>query len=142
MTRRARIPPGGLLVILAMALGGCLEPGGDPGASSSTPTPIATEVWYLGGAWTQEYTQADIDAWCEVAREYDNECAVMESYPPQYGLRFEGEAPCREARAKVLALPHITARECVRLEPSDDPDQPMASNTTPTASSGVDGSRG
>ena len=72
-------------------------------------------------------TEADTAAWCDIAREYENECAVMESYPPQYALRFTSEATCQEARAKVLALDHITARECTRIVPSDDPDAPTSS---------------
>lgn len=134
MTRRARTATWGLLLALSMTLGGCLEGGG------GDPTPAGPEEqWIFGGSWTPEYTQADIDAWCEVAKAYDNECIVMESFPPQYALRFESEATCKEARVKVLALPHITARECSRIEPSDDPDQPVSSNASgsPGSSSGA-----
>ena len=112
-----------LAVLSLVLLAGCLEPGGStPPASRGED-----EAWILGGAWTQEHTQADIDAWCEVAKRYGNECLVMESFSPQYALRFTSEARCEAARAEVLALQNITARACSRVEPSDDPEQPTSS---------------
>lgn len=86
--------------MLALLLAGCAA------------APDADEQWYLGGAWTSEYTQADLDAWCVIAKEYDNECTMMESFPPQFGLRFATQARCEEARAKIVTIPHTTARGC------------------------------
>jgi hypothetical protein len=125
-----------LLLALAMLLAGCAEgpgpsPSPTPALPSSPPTPTPSppaQTWRLGGAWTAEYTQADIDAWCAIAREYGNECVVMESFPPQYAMAFATEADCLEARERILALDHVTARECVPAgEPSAQPDAPVSS---------------
>lgn len=89
--------------LVAVLLAGCA---GTPGRS---------EEWYLGGSWTADYEQGDIEAWCVIAEEYGNECAIMESFPPQFGLRFTSQVRCEEARAKIVAVPHTLARECSRI---------------------------
>lgn len=114
---------------LAILLTGCLSARNDPGVPFDDMSD--GEAWAFGGAWTTDHTQADLDAWCAIAREYGNECAVMESWPPQYMLRLTSEAQCQEARTRVLALDHISARECSRIEPADDPDAPVSSPPMP-----------
>lgn len=120
-TTRAHASPKHRAAALALVtlLAGCLEAATGPGDDD--------EAWIFGGAWTEGFSEADTDAWCDVATQYGNECAVMESDPPQYALRFANEATCREAREKVLALDHVTARECTRVVLSDDPDAPTRS---------------
>lgn len=117
----------GASVALALLLAGCAE---------AILPPAGGELeWHLGGSWTTEYTEADIDAWCEIAKAYGNECLVMESFPPQYGLRFASEATCLQARSELLRLERIHVGECRRVEPSADPEQPTstsAPSVTPT----------
>lgn len=90
-----------IAAILALALAGCLGVEGDE--------------WDLHGSFTAERTQADLDAWCEIAKAYENECALMESFPEQFLMRFASAATCREARDRIVAIPHTRADECVHL---------------------------
>lgn len=94
-----------LLPLGVLLLAGCLEAQRSPPAASESE-------WMLGGSWTEGYTQADLDAWCAIAERYGNECIVMESFPPQFALRFDRLAECEAARAEVVALERIVAREC------------------------------
>jgi hypothetical protein len=90
------------LLLALVALAGCIGP--------ASPA----DEWYLGGSFTTERTQADIDAVC-AAGAGSGECALMESYPEQFGFRFSSMAKCDEARAKIAAVPHTTARECAKV---------------------------
>lgn len=88
---------------LVLALAGCLSPG------------VEGESWELHGAFTADRTQADMDAWCEVARAYGQECLLMESFPEQFRMSFSREVTCQEARQRVVSVPHTTAGACLRL---------------------------
>jgi hypothetical protein len=101
------------LVTLA-ALAGCAAPGGEPGE------------WYLGGSFTTERTQADIDAVC-AAGAGDSECTLVESYPEQFGFRFSSQAKCDAARAKIAEVPHTSVRACVKVNATSDGDAPTSS---------------
>lgn len=92
-----------IALILAALAAGCSGPG------------VEGESWDLHGSFTTERTQADIDAWCEVAKAYENECVLMESFPEQFLLRFPTEAQCREALGRILAIPHTRSDGCRHL---------------------------
>lgn len=105
-----------LPLLVAALLTGCLSapPAGDP------------EEWYLGGSFTTERTEEDIAAVCE-AGAGTSECAIMESYPEQFGFRFASQPECAAARDRILLIPHVVVRECVRIVPDGDPDAPTSS---------------
>lgn len=84
------------------------------------------EEWVLGGAFTAERTQADVDALCDVARAHGVDCLLMESYPEQFSFRFRTEGACEDARADAAAVPHVVVRACVRVTPTADPDAPAS----------------
>lgn len=98
-----------MLVVLAVLLAGCAEAPYDPSADGGVPT---TGPYSLHGTFTNDRTQEDLDAWCAVAREYGNECVLMESYPEQFRLGFDTRERCEEARAKLAAMARVRPGEC------------------------------
>lgn len=92
----------------------------------SAPPASDPEEWYLGGSFTAERTDEDIAAVC-AAGAGTGDCAIMESYPEQFGFRFASRSDCEAARERILRVPHTIVRECVRIVPSGDPDAPTSS---------------
>lgn len=82
----------------------------DPTAPTSNAS--GAGAWRFGGSFTTDHTDEDVRAVCK-AGTGDESCAIKKSDPPQYSFRFEGEQACREARERVLAMPHVAhVREC------------------------------
>jgi len=108
---------------------GTCEAASPPADAPDEPvsSPAEREAWTLRGSWTRGYTEQDVRAWCEIAREYGNDCLVMTSEPPQFSMRFEGQRACEEARTRILALERVTAGECERAARSEGPDAPTSS---------------
>lgn len=71
----------------------------------------AQSEWVLGGSFTDERTQDDIDAVCAASGQ--TECQLMESYPEQFAFRYSSENACRDARQKIANVPHTRVNECV-----------------------------
>lgn len=114
-----------LLVVATLLLAGCAEEpmAGTPGVRDDEPRPYS-----LPGTFTQERTQATLDAWCEVARDHANECALMESFPEQYRLGFVSLAACEAARQRLLAIEHVRPGTCVpETGGGGAPEQPTGS---------------
>ncbi|HET6404655.1 MAG TPA: hypothetical protein VFH78_08405 [Candidatus Thermoplasmatota archaeon] len=115
------------LVVAALLLAGCAEApsegGGDlaPGAGDAMPHS-------LHGTFTQERTDATLDAWCDVAQRYGNPCMLMESFPEQYRLGFSSLEECTSARDELLAIEHARPGACEPDLPSSrDPETPVSS---------------
>lgn len=93
-------------LLVALLLAGCA-------GAPTAPTLAGGEGdWWLHGTFSAERTQESLDAWCAVARAYDNECALMESYPEQYRLHFTHRADCEAARGELAAIEHVRPGEC------------------------------
>lgn len=90
---------------------------GDPdtptGTASSPPaTGAGPGAWGFRGSFTQDFTDEDARAVCEAAGRGED-CAMMKSYPPQYAFSYPAREACEEARARVLAVPHVAGvTEC------------------------------
>lgn len=116
-----------LLVVataLAALAAGCLQ-------APSSPPATDEEEWYLGGAFTTERTAEDIEAVCR-AGSGNRTCAIMESWPEQFGFRFTSEPACLVARGKIAQVPHVTVRNCVQLGATPiDAEEPVASTPPP-----------
>lgn len=102
------------LAILALLLAGCADAPYDPSPGFGDEPTDARGV-RLGGSFANDRTQEDIDAWCDVARKYGNECALMESYPEQFSLRFQTLDECEEARGELAAMPRVRPGACTRV---------------------------
>lgn len=73
----------------------------------------ANSEWALGGSFTAERTQDDIDAVCNASGQA--QCQLMESFPEQFSFRYATQAACRDAREAIQKVPHTRVGECVRV---------------------------
>lgn len=114
------------LVALAVVLAGCAELPYDPDPGFGDNS--GTRPILLHGTFTNDRTQEDLDDWCDVAQRYGNTCALMESYPEQYRLRFSTFEECTQARNEIAAIPHTRPGSCAESSPpTADPDAPDSS---------------
>lgn len=82
---------------------------------SHAPSSAASGKWGFGGSFTVEHTDDDVRAVCKAGTGNES-CPIMKSAPPQYTFTFASEQECKEARQRVLAVPHVAdVRECVPL---------------------------
>ena len=124
-------------VVLVLLLTGCAELPYDPPPDGGIDAGdhISQRPFFLGGSFTNDRTQEDIDAWCEVARKYGNECALMESYPEQFGLRFATPEDCTAAREELAAMPRVRPGSCREATASGDPETPTSTPEVPESRS-------
>lgn len=111
------------VLTLAALLAGCIQ-------APSTPPAADDEAWYLGGAFTTERTEEDIEAVC-LAGSGNRTCAIMESWPEQFGFRFDSRAACLDAHARIAQVPHVTVRACARVDDAGDDDDPVSVSPPP-----------
>lgn len=123
-----------LAIVLGVLLAGCAEAPYDPSPGFRDGDDISDRPYHLGGSFTNDRTQEDIDSWCDVARRYGNECVLMESYPEQFGLRFETFDDCAQARDELLAMPRVRAGSCSVATGSGDHETPTSSPEEPSVS--------
>lgn len=100
-------------VLAALLLAGCAEGTYDPRPDGGVG---ATQPVSLHGSFTNDRTQEDIDAWCDLARRYGNDCALMESYPEQFRLGFSTSEECERARAELAGMPRVRPGACTLRE--------------------------
>lgn len=94
---------GSTWLLCALVVAGCAG-----GPSSPADTPMQ-----LGGSFTQDRTQADIDAVCDIVKVYNAPCVLMESFPEQFSFRFPSAPACEQARARIVAVPHTMVGACL-----------------------------
>lgn len=99
----------GALLVPLLLLAGCLDaPSGGPHR--------------LGGSFTAEATQAQVDEARALAEAEGGDMAVMESFPLQFGVTgLSGEA-CGRLRAALDAKPYVASvGACQEARPLEEP---------------------
>lgn len=86
--------------LLALALAGC----GTPAADGPT--------FRLGGAFTEQRTDADLQDFQRTVRPYSDDVLLMESFPEQFSIRGI-VGGCEQLRSQLDAKPYIaTVGQC------------------------------
>lgn len=121
-----------VLVLVGAGLSGCLEQDvtesrtGDPSGETSTD-------WRLGGVFTRNASQEDLQDIQGEADARGGDLRVMESFPMQYMIDGLTQSACIELRALLQEKDYVdTVRECRLVQLGEDPDEP-ADNTTAAA---------
>lgn len=100
---------------------------GDAPTSDRDDAPHGTgdatsSAWGFRGSFSDDHAPADERAVCDAAGQGDA-CAMMKSDPPQYSFSYPARRDCDDARARVLAVPHV-ARVTGCRDLAGNPDSP------------------
>lgn len=112
--------PAFVAALLALSAG-CLD--------ASSPAAGSEAKHHLGGAFTAEATQADLDEASRLAAAEGADLHIMESFPLQFSARDMALEGCERLRAALAAKAYVASvRACEPAIIADEPDAGVSSS--------------
>ena len=124
------------LLAAGLLLAGCMDAPqgstGDPGGGDGGAPTNATH--HLGGAFTREVTQAQLDEAQALARAEGADMLLLESFPLQFSVPGLSAEACARLRGALDAKDYVAeVRACQPTQQGGDPDAPTSSGPSQPA---------
>lgn len=74
------------------------------------------EDYKMGGAFTSDRSQADLEEFNQLVGQYSDDVAIMESFPEQFSIRGMNQADCEELYTKLQAKSYISSLNVCTLD--------------------------
>lgn len=101
-----------LLMLVVAGLAGCAQ---DP-------------TYWLGGAFSSERTEADLQDFDATAGRYSDDIAILESFPEQFSVGSLSKDDCGALRAELLQKDYLQrVGDCTEVADPADGNQPTSS---------------